>query len=114
MAEALGAARPADAGHIGEASRLGVVIERERVPLSAAARRALAAESALWTNVLGGGDDYELVIAVSPRKRSALLAAARAADVAVTEIGRFERGRGVQLMVAGRPTRASRQGYVHF
>src|SRR5262245_38728598 len=51
----------ADAGHIAGASRLGVRIERERVPLSAAARRALAAEPGLWANVLGGGDDYELV-----------------------------------------------------
>jgi thiamine-monophosphate kinase len=82
--------------------------------LSAAARRALVAEPALWTNVLGGGDDYELVIAVPPRKRNALLAAARAADVPVTEIGHFERGRGTQLMVAGRSIRAARQGYVHF
>src|SRR5712671_5030657 len=61
----------ADAGHIAEASRLGVVIERERVPLSAAASRALAATPGLWADVLGGGDDYELVIAVPPRKRSA-------------------------------------------
>jgi thiamine-monophosphate kinase len=104
----------ADSGHIGEASRLGVVIERERVPVSVAARRTLAAAPPLWANVLGGGDDYELVIAVPPRKRTALLAAARAADVPVTEIGHFERGRGVQLMVAGRPARAPRQGYVHF
>lgn len=104
----------ADAGHIGQASRLGVLIERERVPLSAAARRALAAEPALWANVLGGGDDYELVIAVSPRKQQALQAAARGAGVQVTEIGRFERGRGVRLTFEGLPVRAPRQGYVHF
>jgi thiamine-monophosphate kinase len=104
----------ADAGHIGEASQLGVVIERERVPLSLAARRALADDLALWANVLGGGDDYELVIAVPPRKRVMLLAAARAAGVAVTEIGRFERGRGVQLIVDGRPVKTPRRGYVHF
>ncbi len=104
----------ADAGHIGEASRLRVVVERERVPLSVQARRALAAEPALWANVLGGGDDYELVMAVPSRKRKALLAAAQAAGVPVTEIGRLERGRGVQLMIAGRAARAPRQGYVHF
>ena len=104
----------ADAGHIGDASRLGVVIERERVPLSAGARRALAADPKLWADVLGGGDDYELVIAVPPRKQNALLAAARAAAVQVTPIGRFERGRGVQLTLAARPVRAPRKGYVHF
>jgi thiamine-monophosphate kinase len=104
----------ADAGHIADASRLGVVIERERMPLSASARRALAANPKMWANVLGGGDDYELAIAVPPRKRNALLAAAHAAGVQVTQIGRFERGRGLQLTLAGRPVRAPRKGYVHF
>jgi thiamine-monophosphate kinase len=104
----------ADAGHIALASRLAVSIERERVPLSAAARRVLAREPALWSNVLGGGDDYELVIAVPPRKERALLAAARAAKVKVTAIGAFARGRGVELTLAGRPVKAPRKGYVHF
>jgi thiamine-monophosphate kinase len=104
----------ADAGHIGDASRLAVVIERERVPLSAAARRIVDAEPSLWANVLGGGDDYELVIAVPLRKREALLAAARAVEVPVTEIGRFEQGQGVQFTVAGRSVTGPRRGYVHF
>ena len=104
----------ADAGHIGEASRLGVVIERERVPLSAGARRALTTTPKLWANILGGGDDYELVIAVPPRRQSALVTAARSAGVQVTQIGSFMRGRGVQLTLAGRPIPAPRKGYVHF
>lgn len=104
----------ADAGHIGDASRLAVVIERERVPLSTAAKRALTTKPVLWSNVLGGGDDYELVIAVPMRKQAALLAAARAVAVQVTQIGHFERGEGVQLRLAGRPVQAPRKGYVHF
>jgi thiamine-monophosphate kinase len=64
--------------------------------------------------VLGGGDDYELVIAVSSRKRAALLAAARAAGVKVTAIGTFTRGQGVRLTIAGRQVRAPRTGFVHF
>jgi hypothetical protein len=32
----------------------------------------------------------------------------------VTQIGRFKRGRGVQLSLAGRPIAAPRKGYVHF
>ena len=104
----------ADAGHIADASGLEVMIERECVPLSAGARRALAAAPELWANVLGGGDDYELVIAVPPRKQNALRAAARTAGVQVTRIGGFRRGRGVQLTLAGRPVRVPRKGYVHF
>ena len=104
----------ADVGHIAAASRLAVHIERDRVPLSAAARRALIVDPALWSGVLGGGDDYELVIAVPPRRQAALQAAARAAGIKVTRIGCFVAGKGVQLIVAGRTTRAPRAGYVHF
>jgi len=104
----------ADAGHIAEASQLAVEIERERVPLSSAARRAVNTEPALWANVLGGGDDYELVIAVSSRRRTALRAAARAAGVLVTCIGAFKRGKGLRLTVSGRISDARHTGYVHF
>jgi len=64
--------------------------------------------------VLSGGDDYELVIAIPPRRRTALLTAARAAQVKVTRIGTFRRGKGVHLTVGGRETRVARKGYVHF
>jgi thiamine-monophosphate kinase len=104
----------ADAGHIAHASRLAVKIERECVPLSGAAKRLLAAEPSLWANVLGGGDDYELVIAVPPRRTDALNAVARAAKVKVTRVGGFRHGQGLELMVAGRPVRVPRKGYVHF
>jgi thiamine-monophosphate kinase len=104
----------ADAGHIAGASRLSAHIERDLVPLSAEARRVLARQPALWANALGGGDDYELAIAVSPRRRARMLAAARAADVEVTRIGAFARGRGVVLTVSGHAQRAAQTGYVHF
>jgi thiamine-monophosphate kinase len=104
----------ADAGHIARASGLAVHIERERVPLSAAARGVVDRRPELWANVLGGGDDYELVVAVPPRKRAALLAAARVAGVKVAAIGAFVRGQGVRLTIAGRSARVSRAGFVHF
>jgi thiamine-monophosphate kinase len=104
----------ADAGHIADASGLSVVIDRERVPLSRAARSLIDAKPALWPAVLGGGDDYELVIAVPPRKAAALQKAARLARVPVTEIGHFERGQGVRLTIAGKPIEMSRMGYAHF
>src|SRR5207253_5077345 len=65
----------ADVGHIAAASGLAVEIERDRVPLSPTARRIVESDPSLWANVLGGGDDYELVLAVPPQLRGALLAA---------------------------------------
>jgi thiamine-monophosphate kinase len=104
----------ADAGHIAEASNLAIEIERDCVPLSRAAKQAVAANPRRWTNVLSGGDDYELLIALPPARRAALLAAAKATNVPLTRIGRFKRGGGVRLTVAGRPTPVQRAGYVHF
>lgn len=104
----------ADAGHIASASNLRVHIERDAVPLSTAAGRAVAADPHLWANVLGGGDDYELVFAVPQRRRGALMAVARAAGIAVTTVGRFEAGEGVRLTAGGRPLRMPRAGFVHF
>ena len=104
----------ADAGHIGDASRLSVHSERDLVPLSAEAGRVLLRRPMLWANALGGGDDYELAIAVPPRKRARLLAASRAAGVKLTRIGAFAKGRGVVLTVSGHAQRAAQTGYVHF
>lgn len=104
----------ADAGHIADASRLSVSIERQDVPLSAAARAALVADPRLWANVLGGGDDYELVMSVPPRRQAALQAAAQAAGLRITCIGRFSRGRGVTVTAGGRAVEVPRKGYVHF
>lgn len=104
----------ADAGHIASASGLAVEIERESVPLSRAARSAVARRPALWSMILGGGDDYELVMAVPRRRRAPLLAAALAAGVKLTRIGRFTRGEGVRLTVGGKSAAAPRKGYVHF
>jgi thiamine-monophosphate kinase len=104
----------ADVGHIAETSGVAAHIERDRVPLSAAARRAVKSDPSLWANVLSGGDDYELVIAIARRQRRGLLSAARAVQTKVSCIGTFRQGQGVHLTVGGRETRVARKGYVHF
>jgi thiamine-monophosphate kinase len=104
----------ADAGHIADASGLCVRIERDMVPLSPAAKSVLGSRRTLWRNVLGGGDDYELAIAIPPRKRAALVAAAHSVGVMVTRVGAFTKGRGVVLTVSGHAQRAALTGYVHF
>jgi thiamine-monophosphate kinase len=74
----------------------------------------VTAQPRRWANILGGGDDYELLIAAPSRKRRALLRAAHQALVKVTRIGCFTLGRGVHLTVAGQEMRVPRKGYVHF
>jgi thiamine-monophosphate kinase len=76
-----------DLGKLCAASGTTAVIEVERLPLSAAAYKALAAERGRLDTVLTGGDDYEIVCTVAPKRLARFRAAAAAAGVAVTEIG---------------------------
>jgi thiamine-monophosphate kinase len=101
-----------DAERLARASRCGLVIEAERVPLPPTLR-ALD-ERARRALVLGGGEDYELLFAVPPR-RVARLARARLGCRA-TRIGTVGSGRGVTVVDgAGRPiAHPGRPGHEHF
>ena len=56
---------------IGEASGLGAIIDADALPIE---------EGATLRDALGGGEDYELLFAVSPRMRSRLKNARRLAE----------------------------------
>jgi thiamine-monophosphate kinase len=58
------------------------------VPLSDAAASVVAIEPEAIEKMLSGGDDYEIVCTVSPDRLDAFRAAAEAAHVPVTAIGR--------------------------
>lgn len=91
-------------------------MEAERVPLSAAARAAVEAMGvrAGLERCLGGGDDYELLMAVPEAGEAALVAAAVACGVGVTRIGRFEAGEGVRVVLGGEAMEVARAGWSHF
>lgn len=61
-----------------------------------------------------GGEDYELLFAVPPRRRGRFLTAARRCpDLRVTKIGRLERGTGAWLQAADEKTKIP-EGFEHF
>ena len=78
-------------GLVGDCRKLlgrhGARVELARLPLSPAAREAIALAPALFDLAVTGGDDYEILCAVPPTKSQAFEAAARAADTPVTHIG---------------------------
>lgn len=90
----------ADAGHIARRSRLRLVLEWPRVPLSPSARRALAVAPDLLRSVVSGGDDYELLFTLPPDREAEAFTAAAAAGTALAVIGRCEAGEGVALVDA--------------
>ena len=72
------------------------------LPLSAAATRAVAADPALLETVLGGGDDYEILAAVSPDSAPRFEADAARAGVRITEIGRIVERTNVPDVAGGK------------
>ncbi len=68
------------------------VIDAGAVPLSAAARTALASDPSLIDPILTGGDDYEILCAVPPDALDALLADSAATGIPMTAIGTVTAG----------------------
>ncbi|MHA1552973.1 MAG: thiamine-phosphate kinase, partial [Alphaproteobacteria bacterium] len=106
----------ADLGHLCAASRVGARVDIGRVPLSAAARRWAGTNAARWRQLVSGGDDYEILAAVGPRKSAAFEKAAAVAGVAVSCIGEITgKGQGLKMTFGERPFYVrSSGGHTHF
>lgn len=96
------------------ASQVAAEIDVARVPLSDAVKAVIASEPAMLEAALTGGDDYEVVCTVPPAKADSFRAAARAAGVAVTEIGEIEAGEGVRFLDKGRVLAFKHASFSHF
>lgn len=105
-----------DLAKLCRASGVTAQIEAARVPLSDAARALISREPALLERVLTGGDDYEILAAVPAGKVEGFRAGARAAAIAVTEIGRLAAGEAPPQFIDPdrRPLAFERSSYSHF
>jgi len=105
----------ADLGHICETSGCGATVHVDTVPLSPAARAALVAAPRLMDNILTGGDDYELLFAVSPGYRERIADLSAQTGVPLTRIGVFSAGKEPSFVDgAGKPLSLTRSGFRHF
>ncbi len=109
----------ADLEHVCAASNLGAEIEAPRVPLSEAARAALAKDPRLVERVLAGGDDYEILFTAPVAKEQTLIALGRELDVPVTRIGTMKAGRDKTALVdvrdaTGGKIELAATGFRHF
>jgi thiamine-monophosphate kinase len=98
------------------ASGASARVKIERVPLSAAAREAIALDPALRERAVTGGDDYEILCCVPPSAAAALEQAARAGGVAMTAIGEVVVGREAPAFLDrdGTQRRFERPSFSHF
>jgi thiamine-monophosphate kinase len=96
-------------------SGVAAEIDVTRVPLSPAARKALAAEPALIETILTGGDDYEIVCTAAPGNEGAFQAACSAAGVTLSDIGRVTAGEGTRFVTPdGTALRFAQASFSHF
>jgi thiamine-monophosphate kinase len=98
------------------ASGVAAEIECADVPLSEAARAAMATDPALIETIITGGDDYEVLACVPTGKVEALRRQASAAGVAITEIGKVVAGQGEARFLGadGKPLALARPSFSHF
>ena len=112
----------ADLAHICRASSVTAVLERDRVPLSAAARAAVELRPELWSTILGGGDDYELVFTAAADDAASIRQAADRAGTSVSRIGSVEEATNLGAISApvvvsgddGRPLALHISGWRYF
>jgi len=109
----------ADLGHVvavsgGPLGLAGAEIEAAALPLSNAARAALARDPGLMEAILTGGDDYELLFTVAPGHAGRIAALAKDLDLPLTPIGRVTTGGGVRVIgVDGGEMRLAKKGWEH-
>ena len=102
-----------DLGHILQASRVGAVIDWNKLPLSAAVRQYIG-ESGDWELPLRGGDDYELCFTVPASEAAAM--EGRLADLGYpcTCVGVIDRSDGLRVLKDSNRIQFALQGYEHF
>ncbi|MDX2259644.1 MAG: thiamine-phosphate kinase [Hyphomicrobiaceae bacterium] len=103
-----------DLDRLARASGCGASLEAARVPVSPPARRLVASGVVELSDLLTGGDDYEILATVAPENAALFEASAEASGVAVTAIGTMRAGAGVDwLGTDGTPLAFARRGYQH-
>ena len=103
-----------DLGHILERSRLGAVVEYDRIPKCAAFTKLKDAQLERDC-VLSGGDDYELAFTAATARRADLEALSRELGLALTRIGSIQAGdaRLTVLDAKGKPMQV-KPAFDHF
>jgi thiamine-monophosphate kinase len=98
------------------ASGVSAVIDVPAIPLSAAASAVLAAGATTMSEIVSGGDDYELLCAIPPDALEAFMQAAQAAGIAASGIGIIMAGASAPqfLDAEGRELVLSLKSYSHF
>lgn len=104
-----------DVSHICAASKLGAVIEADKIPLSDSAVEVLSKNKKLRESIFTGGDDYELVFTISPKKLKHISTIGKKLGLKLTNIGEIRKKSGLDVLDSkGQKIILSKAGYSHF
>ncbi|WP_396593243.1 thiamine-phosphate kinase [Brevundimonas sp. R86498] len=106
----------ADLGHVAAASRVGIALQLESLPLSVAARAWFDRRTdplAALQDLATGGDDYEVVFTVHPLDEAAVRREAEGLHLRLTRIGEVTVGAGVSVTYLGQPVEIAKCGWTH-
>jgi thiamine-monophosphate kinase len=92
-----------DAARLAEASGVSATIDLAAVPLSAAYRTGFGSDRRARLDAAVAGDDYELLFAAPPERRSDILAISDSLGLPITLLGGLAEGSGVTLTEGGAP-----------
>lgn len=106
----------ADLAHVAEASGVGVSLNLNVLPLSAAAQAWFADRvdpQLSLEDLASGGDDYEIAFTAHPRHEEALRREAERRLLRLTRIGEVTAGSGLTVTYDGLPIAMARAGWTH-
>jgi thiamine-monophosphate kinase len=103
-----------DLSRICDCSGVGAEIYKNILPVSENATQLLERQENLWSLVLSGGDDYELLFTAAPAKAAEIEAISQKIDVKMTKIGQIKEKTGVNVLdSAGNIITFDNTGYKH-
>ncbi len=104
-----------DLGRMCRASSCGAQVNSSLLPLSLAANKVLSGSAGRMTAIVAGGDDYEILAAVSPDRVERFRQLAAVRGVSITDVGVFAGTVGVDIVGAGGlPLDLDSTGWDHF
>ena len=106
----------ADLGHIAQASGVGIEIDLELTPLSAAGQAWFDGRvdpQAALESLTTGGDDYEIALTCHPSNEAALRREADRQRLRLTRIGQVTAGQGISARYLGQSVDFENPGWTH-
>lgn len=106
----------ADVERLARASNLGAALQRDAIPLSTAAQKAVSHTAELWEDVVTGGDDYEILAAIPSSRVKDYQAELKKAGLKASVIGALYKGRAGEINLydpTGEPVALGKNGYSH-